>query len=156
MIRPYYSKKLKTMTYNVDNEWRIPDRLRPSARLLGGEDRVKGATFTVKADAESYNALLAAIAESDCDLSGAVWERAGVSWQCSICGSPEVYTIQVRNTGEYGGEQVIRQNEYRRLCILAGGNPGAGGKPQKWGFCRSCWERHCRICGVSEPTAIAV
>ena len=43
MIRPYYSKKLQTMTYNVDNEWRIPDHLRPSARLLGGEDRAKGA-----------------------------------------------------------------------------------------------------------------
>lgn len=87
MIRPYYSKKLQTMTYNVDNEWRIPDRLRPSARLLGGEDRAKGAVFTVK-------------------------------------------------------------NEYRRLCILAGGNPGAGGKPQEWGFCRPCWQRHCRICGI--------
>lgn len=121
MIRPYYSKKLQTMTYNVDNEWRIPDHLRPSAKLLGGEDRVKGAVFNIREDAEAYNALLAAIAESDCDLSGAIWERAGVSWRCCICG-----------------------------------NPGAGGKPQEWGFCRPCWQRHCRICGTVEPTAIAV
>lgn len=29
-------------------------------------------------------------------------------------------------------------------------------KNQTWYYCPSCWERHCRICGTAEPTAIAV
>jgi len=48
-----------------------------------------------------------------------------------ICGSKDAPIWQDRPSG-------------RKLAI------------QRWWFCSEWWQRHCRICGTVEPTAIAV
>lgn len=43
--------------------------------------------------------------------------------KCAICGSKDAPVWQDRPSG-------------RKLAI------------QRWWFCRPCWQRHCRICGI--------
>lgn len=107
-----------------------------ASAYFGGVGHCK--TFDTRAEADEFlepfrKATVPERKQRDSDF----WEfRPTPANQCSICGG-EATTWEMRPTGwDFG-----RMKPW---------------KMQKWGYCAPCWERHCRICGTAEPTAIAV